>query len=66
VARLEIDDDFEAVGIPWWRYALPIVVLIVAVALISGLALSGAFGSGDRQLKQVAPSTTSSTVRITL
>jgi hypothetical protein len=64
VARVEIDDDLEPVRTPWWRYALPILVLIVLVALISGLALSGALGSGDRQAKPVAPSTTLSTVKI--
>ena len=64
------DDSFDTADTPagraWRRIALPLVTLIVVVAAISGLVLGGVVGSGSRQDRPAAPTTTVPTVQIRL
>lgn len=64
------EDSFDTAGAPagraWLKIALPLATLIVVVAAICGLVLGGVLGSGGRQDRPAAPTTTVPTVQIRL
>lgn len=56
-------DETRGSGPRTWRYLLPVGILIVVVAIICGLVLSGVV-VGDRETQREAPMTTAPTVEI--